>query len=84
MIGDFKEVNASCFDLALKARKDERYNDCLSILKEVSNNNDANCVYLLAQCYYGGFYEVRQDYTEAFELFRKNINHFKSNKSTFN
>jgi TPR repeat protein len=73
-----KLKSESFFELALKAKKEERYGDYVSILKEGSKNNDSECIYYLGICYFEGWYGKEMNDKKAFKLFRKNKNHFKS------
>jgi TPR repeat protein len=60
-------------ELALKARRDKKYEAYIFILKEGLKNNDEECIYLLAQ-----WYDYKGRYEKAVKLFKKNNNHFKS------
>jgi hypothetical protein len=67
------------YECALKAKKDGKYDECISILKEGSKNNDPECIYLLVVSYIGHHgYILRKHRQKAFNLFKKNNNHFKS------
>jgi TPR repeat protein len=61
------------------AKKNDKYDDYISILEEGSENNDPECIYHLGLSYIGlNGYKLRQDKLKALNLFKKNNNHFKS------
>lgn len=73
-----KQKSESLYSLALKARKENRYTEYISILNQGLEEGDADCIYLLAQCYYFGYYRIEKNKDKANELFKKNKHHDKS------
>jgi TPR repeat protein len=71
------EEDCSFYQRALKAKKHEEYDKYVSILQEGLKNNDAECIYLLGQCYEYGWY-INRDQMKALKLYKKNSNHPKS------
>jgi hypothetical protein len=68
-----------CFlNLALKAKIEERYKDYVKFLKLGSQNNDAECTYLLGIGCYNDHYGLKMEMKNIFDLFKNNKDHFKS------
>lgn len=75
-----KPKNDFLYQQALNARKNARYAEFISILDQGKKNNDADCIYELAMCYYHGYCGFIGDKQEALKLLKKNIknNHLPS------
>jgi hypothetical protein len=68
----------SLFKRALKARKNEKYDKYVSILKEGLEKGNPECIYLLAECYSSGYCGIKEDSEQSLLLHEQNIAYPKS------
>jgi TPR repeat protein len=70
MEGKIKRMNKDYYILFWRARKEERYHDCLPILLEGVEAGNATAMWLLARCYFEGVF-VKENKSSALEWFKK-------------
>jgi tetratricopeptide (TPR) repeat protein len=76
MLSGFKKE--SFFEQAKTSRIKGDYKEYISILEDGHENGDQNCTYLLARCYYHGYYNVEKDVKLGLKMLNNNSNHIKS------
>jgi TPR repeat protein len=77
-----KQKSPSFSKLALRAIKEEKYDKYVSYLQEgIKKQNNVQCTYLLACCYFYGYCGVEVNEKKALKLFKRNVklkHHYRS------